>query len=203
MIQAVVFDFGNVLCRLDRLACNTALSAHTPYTPSEVSDRLWGGELENDAETGRYDSHEYFRRIQKALRADSSWDYETFADEYMKCLVPHPQGERAVAKARELGLRVFILSNTSFLHARFIFSRELLATIPEIYALSYKIGVMKPNPEIWKWLLRQSGLEAGQCAYFDDVQSYIDTGLSLGFRAEIHDQARDSLVDQVESIVKR
>ncbi|MFH2113903.1 MAG: HAD-IA family hydrolase [Spirochaetota bacterium] len=201
MIKAVAFDLGNVLCKLDRDACNAALAIHSPLSADEVGRLLWGGELEHDSETGRNDSHEYFRRIKYLIRGDQTWRYEEFRDEYMNALVPHPPGEQAVARARELGLRVFILSNTSFLHSRFIFSREILATIPELYALSYKVGVMKPEPAIWRWLLERSGLAAGECLYFDDVPAYCRVGASLGFQASVHDLARGNLVKELEAMV--
>lgn len=201
MIKAVAFDLGNVLCRLDRASCNEALAVHSPLSAEEVGSLLWGGALEHDSETGRIDSREYFRRIKEVIRGEKSWDYEQFSDEYMSALVPHPPGEAAVVRARELGLRVFILSNTSFLHSRFIFSREVLATIPELYAFSYKVGVMKPGLEIWRWLLDRSALAAQECLYFDDVPAYCEAGASLGFRACVHDLARGNLVKELETMV--
>jgi glucose-1-phosphatase len=98
-------------------------------------------------------------------------------------------------------LRVFLISNTSFLHSRFIFSREILAAIPELYAFSYKIGVMKPHPDMWQWLLDRSGLSARECLYFDDVPAYIEAGAALGFQACVHDLARGNLVKELEAMV--
>jgi FMN phosphatase YigB (HAD superfamily) len=201
MIKAVAFDLGNVLCKLDRDSCNAALAVHSPLPTTEVGRLLWGGELEHDSETGRVDSREYFRRIKEAIQGDQTWHYEEFCEEYMNALVPHLPGEQAVVRARELGLRVFLLSNTSFLHSRFIFSREILATIPELYAFSYKVGVMKPHPDMWRWLLERSGLAAEECLYFDDVPRYCAAGAALGFRASVHDLATGNLVRELEAMI--
>lgn len=202
MIKAVAFDLGNVLCKLDRAACNANLAVHSPLSADEVGSLIWGGELEHDSETGRIDSHEYFRRIKETIQGDRNWAYEEFSEEYMAALLPHPLGERAVLRARELGLRVFVLSNTSFLHSRFIFSREILATIPELYALSYKVGVMKPDPGIWHWLLQRSSLAAGECLYFDDVPAYCAMGASLGFQSRVHDLSQGNLAEELEAAVR-
>lgn len=201
MVKAVAFDLGNVLCKLDRDSCNAALAVHSPLSADEVGRLLWGGELEHDSETGRIDSHEYFRRIKEVICGEQDWHYEEFCDEYMNALVSYPPGEQAVVRARELGLRVFIISNTSFLHSRFIFSREILATIPELYSFSYKVGVMKPHPDMWRWLLERSGLPARECLYFDDVPAYIEAGAALGFQAHVHDLARGNLVKELEAMV--
>jgi HAD superfamily hydrolase (TIGR01509 family) len=189
--KAVVFDFGNVLCRLNRPAANTALAAHSPLSPDEVGRRIWGGDIEREVETGRYDSHEHFKRIKERIEGEASWGYETFAEEYMKALEPFPEGEEALASVRARGLRTFVLSNTSFLHSRFIFQRELLASVPELHALSYKVGRMKPDPGIWLWLLDRASLEARDCLYVDDVGAYCEAAASLGFatlRFEIDSQ---------------
>jgi len=201
VIKAVVFDLGNVLCRLDWNACDSAFAVHSPLSAEQVGRRVRSEELERVSETGRCDSAEYFRRVKEAIQADSAWTYEEFSEELMRCFIPHPSGERAVVRARELGLRVFILSNTSYLHSRFICSREVLATIPELYALSFKVGVMKPDPAIWKWLLDRSGLEAKECLYFDDIAINCDIGSSLGFRAALHDPETGNLSKELEAML--
>jgi FMN phosphatase YigB (HAD superfamily) len=187
MIRAAVFDFGNVLCRLDRERASAAMAAHCGAGAGELSDILWKGDLERDSETGKYDSREHFRRIKAAARGREEWSYEEFREEFALCIQPHPEGEEALRYAKARGLRCFVLSNTSFIHARFIFSNECLASIPELYALSYKIGIMKPDPGIWRWLLERARLEAAECLYIDDVQDYCDVAASLGFAAIRYD----------------
>jgi putative hydrolase of the HAD superfamily len=198
-IKAVAFDFGNVLCEVDRAACNAALAVHSALSPEEVGRRIWGGDIESEAETGHLDSHGHFLRIKEAISGEGSWDYETFSQEYMSCLRPYPRGEAAALRARELGLRVFIVSNTSFLHSRFIFGREILATVPEIYSLSYKVGAMKPDPKPWLWLLERAGIEAGECLYFDDVPAYCEAASQIGFRARIHKMESGNLARELEN----
>ncbi|MEI6388953.1 MAG: HAD-IA family hydrolase [Spirochaetota bacterium] len=186
-IKAVAFDFGNLLCKLDRPACNAALAAHSPLSPDEVGEAIWGGDIEIRAETGRLDSQGHFLAVKAAIRAEEAWSYDEFQAEYMSALLPHPAGEDAMILARDLGLRIFIVSNTSFLHSRFIFGREVLATLPELYALSYKVGAMKPDSRMWTWILERSGLEAKECLFFDDVAAYVEAAAALGFRAARHD----------------
>jgi len=200
MIKAVIFDLGNVLCKVDRPACDTAIASHSPLELSVVSSLVWGGDLEIGAETGRFDSKEQFRRIKEAIQADESWTYDEFCQEYMRCLIPQSESEKAVIRAKELGLRVFILSNTSYLHSRFIFSREILATIPELYALSYKVGAMKPDKAMWDWLLERSGLKADECIYFDDIPAYRDMGAKLGFCSALYNIESEDLVEELESL---
>lgn len=201
MIRAVIFDFGNVLCRLDRSACNSALAAHSPLDAEKVGRLVWGGDIELDAETGKIDSREHFRRIKAAIGGEAAWTYDCFATEYLSAIQPHPEGEAALLGAKELGLRCFILSNTSFLHARGIFTNEVLCTVPELHALSFKLGWMKPDPRCWTWILERTGLPAGDCLYVDDVAAYCATAESLGFRAIHYEIGSIDLLQTIQGVL--
>jgi putative hydrolase of the HAD superfamily len=186
--KAVVFDFGNVLCSVDRMAFARAVAPYSRLTPVELDSALWGGSLEKELETGKLDSHGYFSRLTDIAGLSPDYGYERFAKDFKLIIQPNPDGEEALKTVAELGLRSFVLSNTSFLHATMIFGNETLARIPEHHILSYKVGVMKPDPEIWKALLSCSGLHAEDCLYIDDVKAYCDAATSLGFGAFQYDK---------------
>jgi glucose-1-phosphatase len=199
--KAVIFDFGNVLCRLDRPAADRALAARCALSPEEVDTRIWGGDIERDAETGRIDSRAHYERVREAIGADPSWSYADFAEDYMECIKPNADGEAALARAAGAGLRTFVLSNTSFLHSRAIFLNEALATYPEAYALSYKVGFMKPDPRIWLWLLERASLSPGDCLYVDDVEAYCAAAEALGIRSFRYDLETESLLQKLGAVL--
>ena len=201
-VKAVIFDYGNVLCRLDRPAVDRSFAARCGLTPEEAGARIWGGDLERELETGAIDSREHFERLRLALGAQASWRYEEFAEEYMACLLPHPEGEAALVAAARSGLRTFILSNTSFLHSRAIFQNETLATIPEIYALSYKLGFMKPDPRCWLWLLERASLRPEECLYVDDVEAYCEAAEKLSLRALRYDYRSENLLQKLRAALQ-
>ena len=180
-IEAVVFDYGNVLMMVDRLAQCRRLARHSPLPPEEILRRLWGNDLESDAESGRYDSHEQFRRIRQRIQAGDAWSYEEFLVDFATGFELNPEGVAALRLAASSGKRTFILSNTSFPHARRLFLHEELTTIPEGYVFSFKVGAMKPDPAIWRHLLRTTGLTAEQCVYIDDVPDFCRAEERLGF----------------------
>jgi FMN phosphatase YigB (HAD superfamily) len=191
--KAVIFDYGNVLCRLDRGAVNRALAGHCALSVEEVGARLWEGDIERGAETGELDSRSQFDRVREAIGADPAWSYEDFEREYMACLLPNPDGEAALLGAARAGLRCFILSNTSFLHSRAIFLNETLASIPELYALSYKLGFMKPDPRCWLWILERASLQPQECVYVDDLEENCAAAAALGIRPILYDFRTEDL----------
>ena len=181
MIRNVVFDFGNVLASVDRLAACSRMAAHSPFTAEEVVSFVYGNDIEVNSETGVFDSRAHYEAVRERIRATSDWTYEQFVDEFETGFVLIDEGVRELRRMRELGKRVFVLSNTSYLHSVWIFRQEVLATVPEWHVFSYKVGVMKPDPRIWRYLLEKSGTRAHESLFIDDVPAYCDAARSLGF----------------------
>ena len=202
MYKAVVFDFGNVLCGLDRMAFARAAAPHSRLSPEELDRALWGGALEREHETGAIDSRGYFRKIADLAGLSPGYDYETFLGDYKRIVIPNPDGEAGLARAKALGARCFVLSNTSWIHACTIYDNEILASIPELHVLSYKVGFMKPDPAIWLKLLEYAGLAAGDCLYIDDVPAYCERAKSLGFGTYNYLISRDNLAQAVETMLE-
>lgn len=46
--------------------------------------------------------------------------------------------------------------------------------------LSYRDGVIKPDPAIYRLLLGRYDLKAEECVFLDDIQSNLDTAAGLG-----------------------
>ncbi len=202
MYQAVVFDFGNVLCGLDRMAFARAAAPRSRLSAQKLDAALWGGSLEQEHETGRFDSRGFYRRVAELAGFDPSYSYEEFVTDYRRIILPNPDGEAGLIAARELGARCFVLSNTAFLHATMIFENEVLASIPEFHVLSYKVGFMKPDPRIWLKLLKYAQLNAADCLYIDDVQAYCDTAKELGFGTFCYDRTKHFLPQTLQAMIK-
>jgi len=203
MYKAVIFDFGNVLCGVERGNFVRKAARHARAMDAEaLLNALWGTELEYEFETGKFDSHEYFRRVQALADLDPAYTYEQFVEDYKSIIVPNPDGERGLETAAGLGVRMFVLSNTSFLHASVIFDNEVLGTYPELYMLSYKLGVMKPDLRIWKRLLEYTRLEPADCLYVDDIEEYCEAARSLGMSAFCYDFRVHDLSQELKNMLQ-
>ncbi len=200
-VDAVVFDFGNVLAAIDRLAMCEAIGRHSSLDAGEIARRIWDNEIERKAETGAWDSREHFRRIRDRIEAADSWSYDEFLEEFLSGVAPNPEGLQALCLAHERGRRVFVLSNTSFAHARWLLSREEIVTAVEAFVFSFKVGVMKPDPLIWRTLLSNTGLAAERCLYVDDVADYCLAAERLGLRTVNYVRGRTDLLQELERVL--
>jgi len=203
MYSAVIFDFGNVLCGVDRESfIRKAAGRSRISNPEERLRMLWGTDIEHEFETGRIDSREYFKRVQVLADLDPEYSYDQFVEDYKHIIVPNLDGEKGLLTAIELGMRTFVLSNTSFLHASVIFDNELLGTYPELYILSYKVGVMKPNILIWKKLLDYTRLDPKTCLYIDDIEAYCEAARSLGMSAFCYNIQQHNLSRELRNMIE-
>jgi putative hydrolase of the HAD superfamily len=48
---------------------------------------------------------------------------------------------------------------------------------------SYQLGIAKPDPEIYRHILKELGVEAGEALFLDDKQVNVDAALALGMKA--------------------
>ena len=80
------------------------------------------------------------------------------------------------------GYRIYILSTTCeiFYH---IEKAGLLLIYPLLsgYILSSEVGVVKPEVEIYRKLLKKYGLDSVESVFIDDIQANLDTAAELGF----------------------
>jgi len=200
--DAVVFDFGNVLGMVDRAACAAALARHSPLSTPEVERHIWGTDIEHLAETGAIDAREHYRRLSRAIGASEDWTFEQFQQEFVQGITLNTEGLEAMRRARRSGRRVFVLSNTSYSHARWLFDQEELVKVPEGHVFSFKVGVMKPDPAIWRHLLETRGLSAPRCAYVDDVTAYCRAAEDLGFRTVHYVKGRTDLPAAMDVLLR-
>ncbi len=195
-ISAVVFDFGNVLALVDRLKICARFTGHSPLSAEEICKNIYGTDIEYDSETGKYDSIGHFKKIKERIKGNNGWSYEQFYQEYKNGFVPNEEGVEALKIAAEKK-RVFILSNTTYLHSLWLFEQEVLATLPELHIFSYKVGVMKPDPGIWKAMFRMGSVSPGECLFIDDVESFCEAAEKLGLKTIHYRKGKTNLLTEI------
>jgi len=94
-----------------------------------------------------------------------------------KTLSPVKEGIKFVQECKDLGLEVLILSNLDaetyeLMKIRYPALFELFEE--ENIFISAKLGVIKPDPQIYDVLLQNRGLDPQACVFFDDQKENIE-----------------------------
>ncbi len=180
-IAGVIFDVGSVLARVSYDIIAQSLGRHSPMPPAAIKEQLIGTDLEFDSETGKYDSRQYFRLVKDRIQGAADWQYDQFVTEFKSGLEMTADGEAALRYAAARA-RIFLMSNTGYLHAQWIFEQEVMATLPEQHFFSFREGIMKPDPRLWDIFFARTGLQPPQCLFIDDRPENCAGAADLGIR---------------------
>lgn len=181
-MKNIVFDLGGVLFARDKAKCTPEFHDFFTFIRSEPMPEFWveydRGALTLDAVT------DILSRINDCPRAK--------CEEYLRLSIdmqePVQPTERLIGELKAAGYKLYVLSNMS---REFI---DFLRRIP-VYGLfdgevvSCEVGVVKPEPEIYRLLLDRYGLDPAETLFIDDRPANIVAAAELGIRGQLFDHA--------------
>lgn len=94
---------------------------------------------------------------------------------------------RAVERLAADGHRLLLFSNTNAIHCPWILEAYDVFHHFEGGTYSFKVGSMKPEPEIYHRAIEDHELVPGETLYIDDLSANIETDRRLGFRCHRYD----------------
>jgi len=149
-------------------------------------------------QTGKLDTEQFRAEIRKAAGVEMS-DH-AFDVAWNSMLVGIPVERTALLKVLSKRYKLYLLSNTSELHAE-VFEKMYLdaagETMQEVFDkiyYSHEIGRHKPDPNAWEYVIRDAGINPEETLFLDDSIQNIKAAQELGFQA-IHIHERTSLMN--------
>ena len=192
-IKAVIFDIGRVLIRVDISRALDGLSQSIPLSPDEIWTALQNDPHWLDWQEGRISPRDWHGHLTKRLGGSLSFDQ--FVEVWNRALDPVPIHPEEFFARLAKRYRLALLSNTDPIHmgheeVRFPFFRHF----PErIY--SYRVGVSKPNPLIYREALRACKVKAEEAVYIDDVPAYAEAASKLGMHGIVYTSPKQLSAD--------
>jgi glucose-1-phosphatase len=180
-ITAITFDLGNVLIRVDHLRFCRRLGALANLPPQEVYARVFESELEPGYDTGRISSREFYQRV--TAHFGVALPYSQFCDLWCDLFDPM-EGMAEIVHHLASRFPLLLLSNTNALHFDYIKERFKSILQPfRAFILSYQVGSRKPEPAIYRSLIRQAGRPPEEILFLDDKVAFVEGALSQGLTA--------------------
>ena len=193
MIKSVISDLGKVIIFFDNHIFFRKIEKYCPYSLSEILDKVARNmELVSSFDKGRITPVEFYRKVKKTLKAKI--DFEQFYAIYNDIFWLNPPVLEILKKLRPQ-YRLILLSNTDQMRFSFITKKLPQILLFDAYVLSFEVGYMKPESEIYHIALEKAGATAGECLFIDDRQENIEAAQRIGINC-IHFQAETNL--QVE-----
>ena len=92
-----------------------------------------------------------------------------------------PEMKNLVLKLKRLGFRVPLLTNVTKGMVKYNKLKGRYKIFKPLF-LSCDIGLRKPSPAIFTYVLKKLGLKPEECLFIDDQQSYLDGAEKIGLR---------------------
>jgi len=180
--QAILFDIGRVIVRVDVRRAAEPLGAAAGLGPGEIwheieTDSRWG-----DWQEGRMSVQEWHEHLTR--RFGVRLGFEEFCELWNRALVPETILEEKLFAELGRRFRLALLSNTDPIHVahmqtNFGFMRHFPAAA-RVYSCA--AGVSKPSPAIYAKGIAACGVPAEEILYVDDVAEYVEAGRRAGLK---------------------
>ena len=178
-IKNIIFDLGGVIINIDyRLTLNEFRKLglkDMDKTYTQASQLPWFDKYD----TGGISSEKFIYEFSKVL--DPGTSSEQIIHAWNAMLLDFPQERAELLLKLKTKYRTFLLSNTNDLHTKYYFQQihdlygydEMKMFFEKEY-YSNRVGMRKPNPEIFKLVVRENGLMASETLFIDDTLKHVE-----------------------------
>lgn len=202
MIKNVIFDIGNVLVdfRWRVLMEELGLPAETQaiFARTVFGSRWW-----RELDHGIYEEAEILAHFREDNREHLD-EFDLVWDNRGRLVEPYAYAVAWIEQLKTSGLKVYLLSN----YPRDVFTLHTeCGCFPFLdrvdgRVVSGFVKMVKPNADIYEYLLSEYGLDAGECVFVDDREENVETARALGMKGIVfqgYEQARSELDELVSS----
>jgi HAD superfamily hydrolase (TIGR01509 family) len=196
MINAIIFDFGDVFINLDKQATSDGLK--------NLGISSWNEDLDQlnlQYEVGGITEEDFLSGIQKHTN-DAS--IEAIRAAWNAILADFPLYRLEFLQMLSQKYRLFLLSNTDAIHITTFeqktgtsFYSDFYQCFEKVY-FSFEIGMRKPNPDVYSFVLDQNGLQAKHTLFIDDKKENTDAAAALGLHIWNLQVGKEDVVDLFE-----
>lgn len=196
MIDAIVFDIGNVLLRFDFGLAVARIAPHCGVSVASISGTL--DPLKIELETGRLSSEEFLQEVTRLLRYEG--DPALLRSAWQEIFSPIvPTHELVERWAKEYPL--YILSNTNGIHAEYFLEKYGVFSHFKDRIFSHEVGIMKPDDGIYRLAAEQFGLTPSRTLFLDDLKPNVEAASRQGWVAHQYDErSHDSLLRTIAGL---
>ncbi|MFD2908106.1 HAD family hydrolase [Flavobacterium ardleyense] len=178
MIEAIIFDFGDVFLDLNNEAIDTEFK--------KLGLTAWHDDLDKLNklyEIGKIDELEFLQGFQKYLPNAELTEIRTA---WNSILGSFPLYRLEFLQMIATKYRLFLLSNTDHTHIEKFehhvgqtFARDFYSCFEKVY-FSYEIGLRKPDENTFKYVINNHNLNPKKTLFVDDNKKNTDVAAELG-----------------------
>jgi FMN phosphatase YigB (HAD superfamily) len=196
MIDTIIFDFGDIFINLDKEATLSGLQ--------KLGMKEWNSEFDRLNllfETGDITKAEFLAGLQQQL---PDADVTEILEAWNAVLADFPLYRLEFLQMLSKKYRLFLLSNTDSIHIETFenttgmsFYSDFYQCFEKVY-FSFEVGMRKPNPEIFQYLINKHELSPKRTLFVDDKKENTDSAAQLGFHVWNLQVGKEDVVELFE-----
>lgn len=189
-MKNLIFDLGNVIIDIDfDLTFRAFSKLSSIYSWEEVRYFIKEKCIWENYEKGIINDDEFRKILRNELKIKAS---DSDLDNAFCGLLQKIQPERVeLLQKLSKKYRLFILSNTSNIHfqqvEKLLFESAGINHFSEIFKtvfLSFEMGKLKPEIEIYQQVLLEANIQANETLFFDDMLINLESAETLGIQTK-------------------
>jgi putative hydrolase of the HAD superfamily len=180
-IKAIIFDLGNVLIKVDfeRMLINHTKDA-TGNSAHEITESAYNDDLFKQFCTGELSSEKFYKKLNKRYNLDIS--IQLFKEKWCD-IFELVEGMSELVAELSSNFKIGLLSDTDPIHWQYVLREYPFLQSIENPTLSYKVGYMKPHPDMYKLAAKNVKQSPNECLFIDDQQVNVEGAQKVGMHA--------------------
>jgi len=197
MLEALIFDIGNVLLKFDWRVAYERLETKSDGFNEEGLATMERWKLHY--EEGKLERELFVRQSMEALRfRGEAAEFTTIWAEIFTLNEPMAQFIESIQGR----LPLYLLSNTNCIHIEHVLERYPIFQHFDDAIYSHEVKLAKPDPAIFELAAKRFGVAPENTAFIDDLLVNIKSAREVGFRG-LHYDARDhrTVIAEIEALL--
>jgi len=189
MVKNYIFDFGNVLAKFDPFKLTEPYvldKEKVKYISEVVFDRLYWNKLDDGTITDEELKKEVRKRLPEELGDVACRVY----DNWINTLTPVEGMHELISDMHKQGRKIYLISNISKgfadYYSRVPWIKEMFDCFEDL-VFSGVLGMIKPDKEIFEYLLKKHNLKPAESIFIDDSEKNINGAVAVGIEGYLFD----------------
>lgn len=181
MIKNVILDMGNVLLSFDPQIPLNAF-CKTEEEKQIIFRELFQSQYWLEADAGHIKDAELYDLVKQNVAPEHHDALKQCCEHWEICMQPIEGAREFCKEIKAAGFGVYVLSNASDKFYTY-FENFLPLTFFDGVTVSSDIKMMKPDHEIFQYVMDKYGLKKQQCLFVDDSLGNVESARAFGMRA--------------------
>ena len=197
-IKVLLFDLGRVLVDFDHLRSAKRIAAFCSKTPQQIYDLFFESKSTIDFEAGKISPVDFYQQVKQML--DLKLSYASFEPIWNDIFFLSAKNRFVFGLVNNLRVnyKTALLSNINILHYEYLKKNFPVFGVFDKVFLSFRLGLIKPDKEIYNLVIRDLKVDPSEIFYTDDRAELVESAKSLGIRGCVFTNF-DQLISNLKS----